>query len=207
MLRKLVWAVALAPLAVGCSTDAGQSRDAEEAAQRLLGKPLPAVRPYELNGPDKVAGWKRDPALERDVDFTRLASGLPQPVRDRLTGVRAGYYGKPGSDRVIDRFFYVRGTLRDEDPAMVIKQVTTTIDGYGRPTVSASDAGDGLRKGVRAAYIDFGLGAFQNPFQVGGPPPTTYGSLVWTNGRTLHMLTMVNTGLTELLDKSKRVRD
>ncbi|GAA3192205.1 hypothetical protein [Actinocorallia longicatena] len=206
MMRILVGAAAALVLMTGCSAERVPPRDAAEIAEEVIGDPLPTVDPYTFNGPRELAGWPRDRKLEKPADFTRLASGLPRKVRDRLTGVKAGYYAKPGSTRLIDRFFYVSARLRTrEKPAEVVREIDGIIDGYGRRTVSTSSVSFD-DPAIRGVHIDFGLAAFGNPFEVGGPVPTTYGSLVWTDGRTLHLLTAYPGDVSVLLELAGKIK-
>ncbi|MFC5753197.1 hypothetical protein [Actinomadura rugatobispora] len=205
MLRGSLCALTLVVSLAGCSSEVAQPRDPVQLDGKAFGPELPAVRPYELNGPRTLAGWSRDPELERSADFTRLASALPQSLRARLTGVRAGYYRLPGSDRVLDRFFYAGGTLGGGDPEAVAQEVIAYANGYRRRTVTAADATFG-DPAVKRVYVSFGLAAFQNPYQVGKAAPASYNSVVWTDGKTLGVVTMESPNLSDVLGKSKQIR-
>ncbi|MQY08513.1 hypothetical protein [Actinomadura macrotermitis] len=202
MLLRILCALALVPPAAGCTAEAVKPRDPVQAAGRALGPALPAVRPYEFNAPQRLTGWARDPKLERSADFTKLASALPQPLRDRLTGIKAGYYRMPGSDRVMDRFFYAGGTLRGGGADAVIEDVKKFAADHRRRTVTAATVPFGSPD-VKSVQVGFGLGAYQNAFA--GGPVTTNDSVVWTDGRTVGLITMEVPATSAMLARAKRV--
>lgn len=203
MFRRLLCAVAAVPLLAACSGGSVTPRGPAEAADELLGDALPKVQPYELNGPRKLAGWTRDAELEQKADFTILASALPQGVRDKLTGIKAGYYKMPGSTRVMDRFFYVRGTLKSGDAAAVTTEVKRFAEKYRSRTVSAAEVPFG-KSGVKAVQVGFGLGAHQNPFK-GGGLPVTNDSVVWTDGTRVGLITMSTPATSDVLANARKI--